>query len=249
MLRQNSIVGTVYFSGYTESENNISWDGKNSEGDSVTYDHLKATLRVKRGEMHILFDDIEYIYDGIKSICMNCSLGNPSMVRYNNSNMTFEGVNNRMNLYIRDVPTDMVMYNGNLVDANDTSKIYFYGDLNKSTGVDSYSVPILRSDYRYSDLVSLNMWTEGAANEVERLYDFSTTSIVVKKTWQDDENRDSFRPESISFNLFCGAAECGDNPYTIAEDDGWTVTVPNVPVYDPEGQEYTYSVVELGIGD
>ena len=93
------------------------------------------------------------------------------------------------------------------------------------------------------------MWAEGAATEVEALYDFSTTEVVVKKVWQDDSNRDSFRPESISFNLFCGAAECGDNPYTITEDDGWTVTVPNVPIYDSSGQEYTYSVVELGVGE
>ena len=76
-----------------------------------------------------------------------------------------------------------------------------------------------------------------------------TFNLLVKKDWDDDDDRDKIRPSSIEFNLFYGAAECGDNPYTITEDDNWMLTVPNIPIYDNEGNEYTYSVVELGVGE
>lgn len=245
LFDKNQSVGKINFTGFTQEENTIPWNGKDSDDETVSYDRLKATLTVKRGEMHILFDDVEYIYDGIKSYCMNCTVGTPSLIHYNNSNMTFEGVNNKMNLYIQNNPVDMVMYNGNLVDASDNSKIYFYGELDQSNGIDSYAFPALKADYRYSDLVSLNTWSESVTNQTEKIFDFSTVNITVRKIWQDNNDRDHYRPDSVQINLLCNDTLCGSSPYTITKEHGWTVTIPDLPIYDSEGQLYDYSVAEI----
>ncbi len=71
-----------------------------------------------------------------------------------------------------------------------------------------------------------------------------TKSISVKKTWNDGSNQDGIRPNSIKFDLYCGTTKCGDNPYTITSANSWTITIPNIPVYNSSGQAYTYSVVE-----
>ena len=71
-----------------------------------------------------------------------------------------------------------------------------------------------------------------------------TKNVQIKKLWEDSDNRDGFRPESIQFNLLCDESECGDNPYTLAESDTWLITIPDLPIYNKEGEPFVYSVVE-----
>ena len=111
----------------------------------------------------------------------------------------------------------------------------------ESVVVDGENVSIsdFRKNYIFSNINS--------NHDIVVKYVRAVTNLYVSKFWDDDNNRDEIRPDSIQFNLFCGAAECGDNPYTITEDNNWSITVPDIPIYDNNGQEYTYSVVELGM--
>ena len=143
---------------------------------------------------------------------------------------------------------------------NAGSDIVYYN--NKPTTIDGYSISLAgdgldKSDFGVSssstvlfsgttDAKAFDMWVF-QQDDIEYIYIGSKVDITVRKIWDDDNNRDSFRPDSIQFNLFCGAAECGDNPYTITEDTNWSITVPDIPIYDNNGQEYTYSVIELDV--
>ena len=63
-----------------------------------------------------------------------------------------------------------------------------------------------------------------------------TTSVSVRKVWDDDENRDGLRPASVTAVLSDGST------VTLNEANGWTGTVEDLPVYDHgEPIEYTWT--------
>lgn len=50
-----------------------------------------------------------------------------------------------------------------------------------------------------------------------------TVSLTVKKVWDDENNKDGFRPESIAMKLNNGTV------VMLSEENGWTATVTNLP--------------------
>nr|WP_288825839.1 Cna B-type domain-containing protein [uncultured Clostridium sp.] len=70
-----------------------------------------------------------------------------------------------------------------------------------------------------------------------------TTDITISKDWQDDENRDGIRPESIHVVLTGSDGEVYSAD--LNEDNGWKVTIPDLPVYFNQGEKITYSVSEI----
>ena len=195
----------------------IPWDGKDKQGNYVPEGSYTATLTTSIGETHFIIDDYETGGNGFVFTQMNGKNQGSNIVYYDNTRAVIEG---------KSIPAS-----GN-------------GDNQSLSGIDSSS-GILRSN---TDEKTFDVWMKQNEYKYDIKFMVSTTKeISIRKVWSDADNRDGIRPGYVQFNLFCGAAECGDNPYTITEDDNWTITVPNIPIYDSQGQENTYSVVELGV--
>ncbi len=68
------------------------------------------------------------------------------------------------------------------------------------------------------------------------------TEITAKKQWNDNNDQDGIRPESVEFELYKNNEATG-NKKTLT-GDAWTVTFENLPVYE-NGQKITYTVKEV----
>lgn len=68
-------------------------------------------------------------------------------------------------------------------------------------------------------------------------------NIPVKKVWDDDDDRDGYRPESVTFHLYADGEDTGLSK-TCSADDGWECSFDHVPYTDPEGNKIIYTVRE-----
>ncbi|MCD8129663.1 MAG: Cna B-type domain-containing protein [Lachnospiraceae bacterium] len=85
-------------------------------------------------------------------------------------------------------------------------------------------------------------WESGYSIVITNTHTPETTEYAVVKVWDDDENRDGVRPESIEVKLI--GSDGSERVAKIADDDNWQYTFTDLPVYWNEGQAITYSVVE-----
>ncbi|MBQ3277496.1 MAG: Cna B-type domain-containing protein, partial [Oscillospiraceae bacterium] len=69
-----------------------------------------------------------------------------------------------------------------------------------------------------------------------------TTTVTVTKEWDDNDDQDGKRTESVSVQLKAGDSNVGD-PVTLNENVSWTYTWTNLPKYEGE-TEIEYSVEE-----
>ena len=76
--------------------------------------------------------------------------------------------------------------------------------------------------------------------------------LTVTKVWNDGQNRDGVRPESISVKLYKNDTVIDERTFT-AQDlvegttDQWSYTWKNLPVYGTDGSRNVYSVVEKAL--
>lgn len=68
-----------------------------------------------------------------------------------------------------------------------------------------------------------------------------TTSVSISKTWDDKDNQDGKRPESITIRLLANGVE--KDVKTVTAADNWTWTFDNLPKYEA-GQEINYTITE-----
>ena len=74
-----------------------------------------------------------------------------------------------------------------------------------------------------------------------------TTSVTVQKIWNDQNNQDGKRPDSLSIDLRRNHKTI--ETITLNEENHWTVTKENLPVYiDGEKQEYSFVESKIPIG-
>ena len=73
------------------------------------------------------------------------------------------------------------------------------------------------------------------------------TEATVKKVWEDDENRDRLRPESLTVTLSNGTDTVGT--VDLNEGNGWEDTITNLPKYDANGTEIIYTWSEPEVAD
>ena len=87
---------------------------------------------------------------------------------------------------------------------------------------------------------------EGYTSEVKG-YDVTNTHIIEKvevkgsKTWEDAENQDGVRPESITINLFANGTKIESK--TITKEDEWKWSFENLDKYE-NGKEIKYTITE-----
>ena len=79
-------------------------------------------------------------------------------------------------------------------------------------------------------------------------YTPETTKVEGTKTWDDDNNRDNVRPESITINLLADGEQVASQEVT-GEGNTWTFAFENLPKYRDGGVEIVYTITEDVPGD
>jgi len=82
---------------------------------------------------------------------------------------------------------------------------------------------------------------------VTNAYTPGVTSVSVSKAWNDDNDRDGYRPESITFNLLADGVEIDEVVLVPDADGNWpTYTFTELPIYEvgKVGHKLTYTVTE-----
>ena len=70
------------------------------------------------------------------------------------------------------------------------------------------------------------------------------TSVTVNKAWNDNNNQDGKRPESVTVELYKNGIATGETKELTG--DTWTATFDNLPVYE-NGEKITYTVKEVNV--
>ena len=83
--------------------------------------------------------------------------------------------------------------------------------------------------------------SESSGLKVTNTHEATTIDISVTKDWQDGENRDLSRPDSITVRLMNGETEVANR--VMSDENGWSYTFEDVYKYE-NGQEIKYSIVE-----
>jgi LPXTG-motif cell wall-anchored protein len=151
-------------------------------------------------------------------------------------------------------PVNVQLYaNGNIkgekiVLSNDNNWEYTWNNIpkNDSSGnAIKYTVKEVDTPNGYVSSVSGSM-ADGFV-----ITNTKTKSITVKKKWTNDDS--SNRPQNIQLQLYQGDKKYEVDPYvnavTVTEGANgiWTYTFKNLPAYDTDGNEITYSVKEENV--
>ena len=72
-----------------------------------------------------------------------------------------------------------------------------------------------------------------------------TTSVTVTKVWEDGDNQDGLRPESVEVQLYANGEAYGD-PVEVTADNGWQYTWTNLPE-NANGEAIVYTVAEINV--
>jgi hypothetical protein len=73
-------------------------------------------------------------------------------------------------------------------------------------------------------------------------YTPETTTVSGTKTWDDADDQDGARPESITIRLYRDGEEIASK--TVTEKDQWSWTFDNLDKYEDEGQTVEYTITE-----
>lgn len=79
-------------------------------------------------------------------------------------------------------------------------------------------------------------------------YTTETTEVKGSKTWNDADNQDGKRPESITVRLLANGEEKDSQTVTADENGNWTYSFENLPKYEA-GKEIVYTVTEDAVAD
>ena len=92
--------------------------------------------------------------------------------------------------------------------------------------------------------------TEANQYTITNRYTPEETSVNVNKVWEDNNDQDGIRPDSIQVQLVKEVGgqktELEDKIITLSEDNEWTGTFDNLPAYE-NGQKITYTVKEITV--
>lgn len=71
-------------------------------------------------------------------------------------------------------------------------------------------------------------------------------NITVEKIWDDGNNVDGIRPESVQIQLYADGTASG-SPITLNKDNNWKYTFSGLPRLNDNGSEIKYTIVELNV--
>ena len=135
----------------------------------------------------------------------------------NNPSSTGGGIGNRWDRMVK-------AYTGSPIPDSGFKKTLANGDV-----ITFYFLVMLSGNSEKQDMFAYHLDVT-PAGEVEP----ETTSVSVKKVWDDANNQDGKRPDSITVTLSNGTE------FTLNEANDWTATVEDLPMYDG-GKEISYT--------
>lgn len=74
--------------------------------------------------------------------------------------------------------------------------------------------------------------------------ELETVDVSVSKRWDDQDNADGLRPESVTVELYRDGEYVGYQTVGADADGNWSTTFSNLPKVDADGHEYAYTVKE-----
>ena len=72
------------------------------------------------------------------------------------------------------------------------------------------------------------------------------TSVAVSKVWEDAQNQDNIRPDSVTVKLYADDEPVEGQELTLSEGNNWTATFSNLPV-NKAGKKIEYTVEENAV--
>ena len=85
-------------------------------------------------------------------------------------------------------------------------------------------------------------------SNITNTYTTETTEVKGSKTWNDADNQDGKRPESITVRLLANGEEKDSQTVTADENGNWTYSFEKLPKYEA-GKEILYTVTEDAVAD
>ena len=103
--------------------------------------------------------------------------------------------------------------------------------------------------YKVEEVAVADYTTEVDGYDIYNTHTPETTSISGTKTWDDADDQDGKRPDSIKVNLLANGEVVQTK--TVTEKDNWSYTFDNLPVYEEGkvGQKLTYTISEESVKD
>ncbi len=83
---------------------------------------------------------------------------------------------------------------------------------------------------------------------VTNTYDPEKTTYTVVKSWDDADDQDGLRPESVKVQLYADGEKSGE-VVEVKANEGWQYTFTGLDKYRDEGQEIVYTVKEVEVGE
>ena len=80
---------------------------------------------------------------------------------------------------------------------------------------------------------------------ITNTYTTEVVNVTVKKQWNDDNNQDGLRPDSVTVQLFGNNNSVG-SPILLNTNNNWTYAYENLPKYD-NGAEILYNITEVEV--
>ena len=107
--------------------------------------------------------------------------------------------------------------------------------------LNTYTVKEVKVPTHYTVDTEEASFTDGKATITNKRTP-ETTTVTVKKVWDDAQNQDGLRPSTIKVHLLANGTEVQALDLT-GEGDEWTHTFTDLPVYK-DGQKVVYTVTE-----
>ena len=124
------------------------------------------------------------------------------------------------------------------------------GDMGNPVEVDSYlyrgtKINGAEAENLTSEKVTLGKGSATTQFTVENVYEKNTTEVSVTKVWDDKDDQDGLRPETVDVQLLANGEDCGVSE-TLSSINDWSHTW-SVPKYSEAGEKIEYSVAEQQI--
>ena len=114
-------------------------------------------------------------------------------------------------------------------------------DKDSNGKLNTYTVKEVKVPTHYTVDTEEASFTDGKATITNKRTP-ETTTVTVKKVWDDAQNQDGLRPSTIKVHLLANGTEVQALDLT-GEGDEWTHTFTDLPVYK-DGQKVVYTVTE-----
>ena len=88
-------------------------------------------------------------------------------------------------------------------------------------------------------------WVTYNGSMIISTHDLVNTSVTVTKVWNDSNNNDGVRPDSVSVNLYADGVKVSS--IVLSSNNSWTHTFDKLPKYK-DGQIINYTVDEEVVG-